>query len=161
MAYTSPSEGENGAIFSVTKRFLVCFYINDNKKAEIQILGVNFVQRNFNKMIFIINNKKHRLASKYKIKSSDVSCKIKFLIINNISNLDSMYEGCCDLIKIKINEVLDFSQVNSMEKMFYGCMYLEDCSDLSKLKVKNLDIIIKEKVTFTKFFFMKGNKIII
>ena len=86
------------------KNIIKISYLNDNK-SKIQIFSKKFTKINSqSKFRLIINNKEYKFEDKY-IKKLETN-EIKFISLENIINLDSMFEDCKSLInvnKMKIN----------------------------------------------------------
>ena len=92
---------------------------NENKK-EISIFGSKFKENNRKKLILIIKNKKCDLNEKISIEIKDNDHKIKTKFLDNIINLDSMFEGCTFLLKI--SNFNNIKKLKSMKKLFFGCL---------------------------------------
>ena len=77
------------------------------KEDVIRIFGKYFVKQNKNKCKIIYNNKKYELKEyfdeidkNYNIEIKEI--KLKLIGINNITDMQEMFDGCCHLTSVKI-----------------------------------------------------------
>ena len=112
-----------------------------NNEKEIKIFGDDFVTNNKNLCKILYNNKEYALTSKFVIHSNeDNILKIKLKGINNITNLNSMFEGCSQLSNLSNLSSLDTTFVIRMGSVFKNCKCLE-LPDISNWNTSNVEFM--------------------
>ena len=98
---------------------------NINEENNINIFGSEFVKNNKNICKMLIDNKKYEILEKYNVKSNNNNkLKIKLRVINNITNMSSMFYNCSSLSSLPDISKWNTNNVNDMKCMFYGCSSL-------------------------------------
>ena len=105
---------------------------------KIRIFGKKFIKFNKKKCLIISNNKKNLLKLKIENKKDKKNIKIKLYILENMTNLSSMFKYCNTLIKIVDISKLKTTKVKNMENLFYGCSSLTSLSDILKWDLNNV-----------------------
>ena len=99
------------------------------------IFGKKFVENNKNNVELIINGKKYSLMDKFRLVKGDNH--IKLIIINEITNLESMFEGCNTLKNIDELKYLNTKNCTNFSRLFSGCSLLSDISSLEYWNISN------------------------
>ena len=90
----------------------IMLYKISKDKANIRILGKNFVRNNGNKGKTIYKNKKFCMKETFGTKNIDIKIedklKIKVIINKNISNMSSIFENCESLLEFVRNNNFDY-----------------------------------------------------
>ena len=73
-------------------------YRTDIIHKATEILNREFVEISKNKAKIVLNNKQYNLKAKVRNKNIKISFKIKIKFLENVINLDSMFNGCEMLI---------------------------------------------------------------
>ena len=109
-----------------------------NNSKEIKIFGYDFVEQNKNLCNIIYNNQEYDLSTTFNCENvKDNLLKIKLNGINNITVLNSMFQGCSQLSKLTDLSNLDTNNVIMMESLFKDCKCLE-LPDISSWNVNNV-----------------------
>ena len=145
-------------------------------KGVQNIFGKKFVENNKNNIELIINGKKQSLVDKFKLTKGENN--IKLIIKNNITNLESMFDGCntlknidelkyfnakyctnfaylfrgCSLLSnINSLEYWNISNGKNFEGMFDGCTSLEDKTPIKNWYITNINNASSKKIYFEDF----------
>ena len=95
--------------------------IYDIKKDEINIFGVEFVENNKNKCKMVIDNIEYEITEKYNVKNYNNSkLIIKLKGIDNITNMNDMFDSCSSLISLP-----DISKWNTINVTDMGWIFSE------------------------------------
>ena len=74
---------------------------NINGENDINIFGSKFVENNKNICKMIIDNKEYELTTYYNVKSNNNNkLKIKLKIIDNVTDMSYMFDGCSSLLSL-------------------------------------------------------------
>ena len=125
----------------MNKNEIDLIYNIQNNEKEIKIFGKLFVENNKDLCKIIYNNKESDLTEKFDCKDiKDNILKIKLKGINNVIELDSMFEECSNLSNLSNFSNWNTSYVISMNKLFKDCKSLElpDISNWNTSNVINL-----------------------
>ena len=112
-----------------------------NKEYEIQIFSNTFVNKYEYKCNLIIDNNKVDLCSRLKLNENQKkkeTIQVKLINIQNITNMQSMFHGCCSLFSLPDLYKLDTKKIKDMSYMFYNCSSLSNISDLKQWNTKNM-----------------------
>ena len=115
-------------------------YKIDKKHYKTKNFGNEFIKINHQKAYLIINNKRSNLSEKI-LNGNNNFIKIKFKLLDNMFNINSMFKECLNLIYI--DDGISNWKSNKLKKinnMFYGCSSLKSLSDISKWNTKNIKI---------------------
>jgi surface protein len=104
----------------------------------IKIFGKNFVENNRNICKIIFEDKKYDLSEQFEASNDKEFLEIKLRVINELTNINSMFEDCNSLISITNISKLNISNVNELSHIFYGCSSLETLSDISNWNTQNV-----------------------
>ena len=115
--------------------------IKENQK-YINIFDSNFVKNNKNNNLFVIyNEEEFEIREKLDISNLNINSsflKIKLKGINNI--IDASYMFCdCPIFSFSVISKWNTIKVTNMERMFYGCEYLETLPDISNWNTINVN----------------------
>ena len=95
--------------------------IYDINKDEINIFGVEFVENNKNKCKMVIDNIEYEITEKYNVKNYNNSkLIIKLKGIDNITNMNDMFDSCSSLISLP-----DISKWNTINVTDMGWIFSE------------------------------------
>ena len=135
---------------------------------DIQILGDSFVEKNKDKLDIIINNTKYNLIGKTKKKDiyleviliqkdeneylKDMSCMFfdckyikefnqfidnKIIDFTHVKNISYMFKYCSN-IKVLNVSLFNFTKIQNMVQLFYGCESLIEINGLNCWNTKNV-----------------------
>ena len=86
----------------------IIYNINKENEKNINIFGIDFVENNKNKCKMIIDNKEYKITEKYNVQNyNNNKLKIKLKGIDNITNMNDMFDACSSLLSLP-----DFSKWN-------------------------------------------------
>ena len=106
---------------------------------EISIFGSEFVKNNKNKCKMIIDNKKHKITEKYKIKNyNNNKLNIKLKGINNVTDMSYMFNYCRSLSSLPDISNWNTNNVTNMSYIFTWCSSLSSLSDISNWITNNV-----------------------
>ena len=109
----------------MNKNEIDLIYNIPNNEKEIQIFGDTFVENNKDLCKIVYNNKEYDLTTKFDCKDiKDNILKIKLKGINNVTDLESMFEGCSQLSPLSNFSNWDTTDVISMYRLFKNCKCL-------------------------------------
>ena len=81
------------------KNEIIIKYKIDGKEKEINIFGENFVNNNKNNYILIYKGNEYELSTKLNIENSiNKIIEVKLKEIKNVTNIESMFDGCSSLL---------------------------------------------------------------
>ena len=109
---------------------------------EIKLFGEEFVKKNKEKCVLIIDGKEKELCEI--IDTNDLSCikknilKIKLKEINTITDMSYMFSKCPTLVDLPDISEWDTSSVTNMKYMFDSCEALSGLPDISKWDTTNV-----------------------
>ena len=111
------------------------------KEDKIRIFGDDFVENNINNFQMIIKDKNYKLNSFYNIKNEKENdiLKIKLKQIKNATNLSSMFEKCSAFTELSDISNLDTNKVTDMSFMFSECSSLSSLPDISKWNINSVN----------------------
>ena len=122
----------------MNKNEIDLIYNIPNNAKDIKIFGEGFVETNKDLCKIIYNNKEYDLSIKFDCKDiKENLLKIKLKGINNVTILDSMFEGCSQLSNLSNFSNMDTSYAILMNNLFKNCKCLElpDISNWNTHKV--------------------------
>ena len=117
------------------------YYFNkfEKEKNVINIFGDEFVKKNINNCIMIINNKEYKITSKFMLENyNDKLLHITLKGIENITDMSDMFRDCVSLISLYDISKWDTSKITNMRSLFRGCISLFDLRDISKWNTRNV-----------------------
>ena len=117
-------------------KIIKILYLKEGDK--VKIFGEDFSKNNRNKYKIIYKNKKCKSKTFIENKEKTKNIEIKLQIFEDISNLDSMFEGCINLKDSKEISKLRTQKVKSMKKLFFQCSSLEFLPILSNFDLTNV-----------------------
>ena len=121
----------------------IIYDINKQNKENINIFGKKFVENNKNKCRMIIDNKEYEISEKYNIKNYNKNkLEIKLKGINNVNDMECMFEGCSSLLSLPDISKWNTNNVINMSYMFNGCSLLISLPDISKLNTNNVNNMV-------------------
>jgi surface protein len=97
----------------------------DISTERIHLFGNKFVEINFKKCKLIINNQEHNLVEYFTVKSREKTFQIKLIIKEQITNFDSMFKDCKNLLTCPDINNLDTSGAISFRSFFENCENLK------------------------------------
>ena len=109
---------------------------------EIKLFGEEFVKKNKEKCVLIIDGKEKELCEV--IDTNDLSCikknilKIKLKEINTITDMSYMFSKCPTLVDLPDISEWNTSSVTNMKYMFDSCEALSGLPDISKWDTTNV-----------------------
>ena len=126
--------------------------INNNNKIidnnrlfkEIRIFGKTFVDNNRNNCKIIYEQNEYNLTeywNKIFFENNNADSMIfKFQLkgVNNITNMDGMFQGCISILSLPDLSKIDTSKVTNMSYMFSGCISLISLPDISNWNLSNV-----------------------
>ena len=110
--------------------------INDK---EIKILNEIFISNNMRRAKIIKNNREHTLKDNIKNESQNYKIKVKFL--DNAIKLNSMFQKCKSLSKVKNFQNLNTKYIKTIDHLFSECsslIYIDDISNWNTNYLKNM-----------------------
>ena len=149
----------------ISKNEIDLVYNIPNNEKKIKIFGSKFVDNNKNLCKIIYNNKEYDLSEYFNCQNvKENILRIKLKGINNINNLDCMFERCsqlsplsdfsnwdttyvfnmmsifkdCKFFKLPDISRWNTSNVLSMDNMFNGCSSLKSLPDISNWNTSNV-----------------------
>ena len=96
---------------------------------SIKIFDKEFISNNIKRANIIINNKEYKL--KGNIENSEFKTFVKIKFLDNIINLNLMFEGCKSLSHIYNFQNLNTKYLKTINGLFYGCDSLIYINDIS------------------------------
>ena len=121
------------------KYFVTKIIYKINSKNVIKLFGEDFVILNRNKCRIELNHKKYKLIPIIRFKKKlNLKIKIKLIIFEKMVFMNSMFEGCQNLLTLKDLNNLDVSHVIYMNSLFAGCSSLISLPDISEWKTHNV-----------------------
>ncbi len=109
------------------------YYAEENGPENI--FGEKFVENNKNNIDLFINQTKSSLVSQCILKKGKND--IKIIIINDLNNLEYMFDGCKSLVNIEELKYLDTRRVTNFSYIFWGCSSLSDIKPIEQWEVSN------------------------
>ena len=122
-------------------QFIKMKYKKDKNDINLIILNRNFISYNKKKCKLIIENKKKDLKEIIKIKEiwkNNEIIGIKLQYLDYIINMNSLFEKCSSLIKIRNIDKLNTNKICSVSALFYRCSLLQTIPDISKWNINNI-----------------------
>ena len=111
----------------------------DKEEGYIKIFGENFVKNNKNKCKMIIDDKEKELIEEYNIENySKDKLELKLKVINNLTDISFMFDGCSSLSNLSGISNWDINKVTNLSFMFSECSSLTNLPDISKWDTKNV-----------------------
>ena len=112
---------------------------NIKKGNSIRIFRHDFVENNKNICKMIIDNKEYEITKNYYIKSNNNN-KLKIILkgINNVTNVNCMFDGCSSLSSLPDISKWNTNNITSMKSMFHGCSLLSSLPDISNWNTNNV-----------------------
>ena len=110
----------------------------DKERGKIKILGESFVNNYKNICKIIYDNKEYELNEEFNINNNDDILKIRLKNILDISNMNNLFNGCNSLSSLTDLSKWDTTNVNNMSFIFYNCYELESLPDISKWNTENV-----------------------
>ena len=106
----------------------------------IKIFGSKFVQTNKKICSIVFEGREYELKEYFQIsqKYNKDILEIKLKNINNITDLNGLFNGCSDLISLSNISELVTSKVTNISNMFKGCISLCSLPDISKWNTTNV-----------------------
>ena len=105
---------------------------------DIRIFGDYFVRNNRDKCKMIIDDKEYGITTRYNVKNYNKNILIiKIKVINNITNISGMFNGCSSLSSLPDISKWNTDNVTNMSWMLYGCSLLSSLPDISKWNTNN------------------------
>jgi len=114
-------------------------YIDFEIYKVIKLMDKLFIRNNIKRAKIIINNKQYELKENIVNQSHFFKIKIKFL--DNIIELNSMFEDCKLLYSINNFQNLNTKYLKTINDLFSGCnslYYIDDISDWNLNNVNNI-----------------------
>ena len=111
---------------------IILFKGNENNKEEIE--DNLSIYMNNKEIGFYNYDNKYKISYKFK---EDKKYEITIIFKNKLNNLANLFEGCKELISIDLSS-FDTSNVNDMEKMFFGCEKLKQIKGINNLNTSNV-----------------------
>ena len=108
-------------------------------EGNINIFGSEFVKNNKNICKMIIDDKEYEITEEYNAKSKVINkLNIKLKEINNITNMNDMFNGCSRLLSLP--DISNWNTINAtnMSHMFSGCSSLLSLPDISNWNTHNI-----------------------
>ena len=123
---------------NTNKNEIDLIYNIPNNEDKIKIFGNKFVKQNQNLCKIIYNNKEYDLTEHFDCKNiKDNILKFKLKGINNVIDLESMFEGCSTLSHLSDFSNFDTSYVITMGNLFKDCK-CPMLPDISKFNTSNV-----------------------
>ena len=108
-------------------------------EGNINIFGSEFVKNNKNIYKMIIDDKEYEITEEYNAKSKVINkLNIKLKGINNITNMNDMFNGCSRLLSLPDISKWNTINATNMSHMFSGCSSLISLPDISNWNTNNL-----------------------
>ena len=114
------------------KEIYVKYFCKEDRSERL--FGEDFVKKNRNNIEVLINGTKNVLVEKFTLKKGYNTVGI--LIINSLTSIDNMFNGCKSLANIYDLQYLDTKNITDFSFMFYSCS-LTDISPLRNWNVSN------------------------
>ena len=112
---------------------------DDINKDVINIFGSEFVENNKNICKMIIDNEEYEITEKYNIKNyNNNNLIIKLKGIDNITNMNGMFDSCSTLISLPDFSKWNTNNVISMGWIFSECSSIKILPDISKWNTNNV-----------------------
>ena len=125
--YNEVNKNEIDLIYNITKDHDI-----------IKIFGENFVENNKDLCKIIHENTQYDLNEYFEcVNYNSDTLKIKLKGINNVSNLESMFEECSELSCLSDFSNFDTTYAINMRYLFSGCEF-EQLPDISKFNTSNV-----------------------
>ena len=102
---------------------------------DSDIFGSRFVDNNKDNIELIINGKRSELVNRHDLKKGEN--KIEILIINEITNLEYMFDGIEALKNLEELKYLDTKKITNFSNMFNNCISLSDLKPIQNWDVSN------------------------
>jgi len=111
---------------------------NDNK---IKLFGKEFVEKNKDNFILLVNNKILKNNEYFLIKKdiNDKYIKFKFVEKNKITDMSYMFYSCKSLSSLPDISKWNTNNVNNMSYMFRDCKLLSSLPDISNWNTSNVN----------------------
>ena len=111
----------------------IIYLINSNE-SRIRLFGEEFVKKNKEKFNIIINDNKSELIEYYNCEKDEKILKVQLIMIENITNMSDMFNGCSSLSSLDGISDLETRNVTNMSKMFNECSSLTSLDKISRWK---------------------------
>ena len=115
-------------------------YLNNNNN-QIQLFGEEFMINNKDKCIIKYNNQNYYFQKNYDkllLNINNKKFRIKLQISNEITDLSYMFKNCSSLIELPDINKLNTEKITNMSYMFYGCSSLTYLPRISNWKTSNV-----------------------
>ena len=110
-----------------------------NKGEKVKLFGEGFVKNNKDICKILIENKEYELMEEYNIKNyNEKELKIKLIGINNITNMNEIFNGCSSLSSLPDISKWNTNNVTNMICIFNRCSSLSSLPDISKWNTNNV-----------------------
>ena len=110
--------------------------LKDNNNDSNRIFGEIFVKYNKDNIKLIINNNPSELISEFNLKEGENI--IQLILINKLTSLSNMFNGCKSLKNIEELKYLNTQEVNDVYYMFGKCSSLSDLNGLQNWNTSNI-----------------------
>ena len=118
-------------------------YITNEVTNQIKIFGKRFVEINKNKAKIIRNNKKYNLKEEIIDKKENTIFKIKLKFLENMFNIESMFEECIKLLFISLFPKYNTKYLKNLQCLFCNCSSLKYIDALNDWNINNVTNISK------------------
>ena len=113
------------------------FIENMNWDWSINIFGKNFVEKNKDDVYLVIDGYQTELIKNYTFKKSGKTL-IEIIEINELTDLQSMFEDCSSLTSIDALNNWNMSKITNTSRMFAGCINLVSIDALKNWNMENV-----------------------